>query len=133
MDKSSERSLGERLAQARRLKSVRDWRDITHVEVAAEAMTTPQTVSRWEAGKATPQKAALHLAARFLEADEGWIATGEGEPPKAHPAPEMPAVQDDPKPKDNRHPLQKEVGRTTIIEPIIHDRKQQKGKGRKRG
>ena len=131
MDKSSERSLGERLAQARRLKSVRDWRDITHVEVAAEAMTTPQTVSRWEAGKATPQKAALHLAARFLEADEGWIATGEGEPPKAHPAPEMPAVQDEAKP--TRHPLQKRVGRTTVVDPVIHDLSKEKGKGRKRG
>lgn len=46
----ADRSFGERLAQARRILSVREWRDVTQGEVGELVGKSGATISRYEAG-----------------------------------------------------------------------------------
>lgn len=56
-------------AIARKLRSIKDRGGISAREVAQLLDTTPQTVSRWQTGRASPQPTSLD---RLLKLD--WIA-----------------------------------------------------------
>lgn len=70
------RSFGERLAQARRLKSLREWRDVTQGDIAKEIGTTSATVSRWESNEIRPRGPTLRTIAQALGVSLRWLETG---------------------------------------------------------
>lgn len=71
------REIGARIAYERRLKSLRDGRDITHVDLAKAAGVTPATVSRWESGESPPKDGALIRLAHYFGVTRGWLRYGE--------------------------------------------------------
>jgi len=120
--------LGARIAQARREFAARERRDVTPPDAAALLGVSVPTYWRWERDQRKPGRPALMAVAQVFGCELGFLL---GEAPES--TPEKPAVQEEDKPKDNRHPLQKGVGRTTVLDPITHDLSKGKGKGRKHG
>lgn len=96
------RSFAERLAQARRALSTREWRDVSQVDVAEMVGTSAATVSRWESGDVVPRGPALRLLAQVLGVNLRWLETGEG-PMLAQVASPEPAVSDN-RPKRREAP-----------------------------
>lgn len=77
--------LGERLAQERREKAVRERRDITAAEVAREIGVSTPTYSRYEANLTKPDDDTLARAAKYLGVTRSWLRFGEGEKYAAPP------------------------------------------------
>jgi transcriptional regulator with XRE-family HTH domain len=73
------RTLGQRLAQERRLKSVEEERDIGHQEIADAAGVSQPTYSRYEADATKPDDDTLARLADYFGVTRGWLRFGEGE------------------------------------------------------
>ena len=76
-------SVGDRIAQARREKGVREHRDVRAVDVARALGVSGPTVSDWESGKIKPRDDTMLALAEFLGVTPGYLRFGEG----AHVAP----------------------------------------------
>jgi transcriptional regulator with XRE-family HTH domain len=76
-------SLGERIAQARREKSVRDRADVRPVDVARALEVSAAAVSDWEADKKTPREELLTRLADFLGVTPAFLRYGVREAPAA--------------------------------------------------
>lgn len=74
------KNIGKRIAQAR---AVGLGRRVTQAELAAYVGVTPQAVSGWERGEATPEADKLTAIAVFLGVSAGWLLMGDesGMPP----------------------------------------------------
>ena len=66
MDAGSDRPLGERLSQARRLYGLSVWRDVSPPDVAALIGVQPETYWRYEAGKRIPPSPTRIALAKVL-------------------------------------------------------------------
>lgn len=69
-------TVGDRIAQARREKGVRDRRDVKPVDLARALDVSGATVSDWEAGKIKPRDDAMLKLADYLGVDPGWLRYG---------------------------------------------------------
>jgi transcriptional regulator with XRE-family HTH domain len=69
-------TLGKRIAQARRLKGVREGRDVKPKEMAKAAGVDPSTISLWEADKKSPREDALTRLAKFLDVTPAYLRYG---------------------------------------------------------
>jgi transcriptional regulator with XRE-family HTH domain len=69
---------GQRLAQERRLKAVREERDIDQKDVAAAVGTSPTNVSRWERGLVVPGDDNIQKLAKYFGVTPGWLRYGVG-------------------------------------------------------
>jgi transcriptional regulator with XRE-family HTH domain len=81
-------TLGQRLAQARREKAVRDHRDITQADVADAVGYSRTAVSEWEADAKVPREDALAKLADFLAVTPAFLRYGvrEGQMVEPNPA-----------------------------------------------
>lgn len=70
------RTLGQRLAQARREKGVREWRDVSRGEIAKAAKVDPSMISNYESDKNVPGEDVLLLLSKFLGRDPAWLRYG---------------------------------------------------------
>lgn len=78
-------SLGARIAQARRLRALRESRDISPRDMAADLEVSHATYWRWERDQRRPGKPTLKTVARVLGCDVGLLlgdATPEATPEK---------------------------------------------------
>jgi len=75
---------GERIAQERRLKAVREKRDIDQLVVAEAVGVTGPTISRWESGDVIPRDGVLVELARYFGVTPAWLRYGQ-EPREAPP------------------------------------------------
>ena len=99
------RTLGDRLAQARRELGVREWRDVRRREIAEAAGVDPSTITLYEQGKSNVGEDVLALLARFfgttpallrygppesqpVTVDRGTIVAGRGAPTRQKPSKE---------------------------------------------
>ncbi len=71
-------TVGERIAQARREKGVRDRADVRPVDVARALEVSGATVSDWEAGKVIPREELLAKLAEFLGVTPAYLRYGVG-------------------------------------------------------
>lgn len=85
------RTLGFRLAQERRIKSVAEERDIGHQEIADAAGVSQPTYSRYEADATKPDDETMVKLARFFGVDPGWLRFGTGQ---KHPTPGLVRIAD---------------------------------------
>jgi transcriptional regulator with XRE-family HTH domain len=76
-------SLGERLAQARREKGVRDKRDILRTEIAEAAGVDPSMVTAYEKGASVPREEVLAKLAEFLHVTPAYLRYGVTESGRA--------------------------------------------------
>lgn len=83
-------ALGERIAQERRLKSVRDRADIGQKDVADTLGVSAGTVSRWESGDVVPRDDVLLKLADYFGVTPAWLRYGQE--PREVPRAELPAV-----------------------------------------
>lgn len=72
------KTLGARIAQARRELAVREHRDILLAEIAAAVGVTSTSVSEWEADKKVPREDALARLAKVLGTTPAWLRYGIG-------------------------------------------------------
>ncbi len=80
--------MGDRIAQTRREKGVRERRDITKGEVAEATGVDPSTVSLWEGGKKSPREDTLAKLAKFLGVSPAYLRYGVAAvSPEPRPAP----------------------------------------------
>jgi transcriptional regulator with XRE-family HTH domain len=82
------KTLGERLAQARREKGVREWRDLARTEIAEACGVDPSMISLYELGKNVPREDALTKLADFLGVTPAYLRYGVESPrePEVIPA-----------------------------------------------
>lgn len=73
---TTQHTLGQRLAQARRVKSVRDRRDITQADVADAVGYSRTAVSEWEADAKVPREDALVRLAGYLGVTPAFLRYG---------------------------------------------------------
>jgi len=66
--------LGKRIAEARKTGS---GRHVTQAQLANFLGVTPQAVSGWERGEATPETEKIPSIANFLQVPTGWLLDGE--------------------------------------------------------
>jgi transcriptional regulator with XRE-family HTH domain len=125
LSKKISETLGGRIAQARREFAARERRDVSPPDAAALLGVSVPTYWRWERDERKPGRPALMAIALVFGCPLEFLLD---EAPASTPDKE--AVQE---PTAKIHPLQKEVTRFPVAEPIIHDRRKQKGKGRKHG
>lgn len=71
---------GNRLAQLRREKAIRDRRDVSQAEIAKALGIPPTTYSRLESGvfKRSPEMETLRKIADYFGVSLGWLWFGEG-------------------------------------------------------
>jgi transcriptional regulator with XRE-family HTH domain len=69
-------TLGERIAQARREKAVRERRDVTMREAAKAVGVTGTSMSEWESNKVIPREDALAKLAAFLGVTPAYLRYG---------------------------------------------------------
>lgn len=69
-------TLGNRIAQSRREKAVRERRDITQLDVAKAVGVSGAAVSDWEADKKAPREAALAKLAAYLGVTPQYLRYG---------------------------------------------------------
>jgi transcriptional regulator with XRE-family HTH domain len=74
-----ERTLSERLAQARREMGVREWRDVRRAEIAEAVGVDPSMVTLYERGS-VPSEAVLAKLARFFGTTPAYLRYGVVEP-----------------------------------------------------
>lgn len=72
LKRTPERGPGDRLAQARRMKAVRDWRDVTRADVARAVGVDNSTISVWEGGK-LPGDDRLAEVCEYLGVSPAWV------------------------------------------------------------
>lgn len=72
-------SLGDRIAQARREKGVRDRKDIRPIDVARALRVSGAAVSDWEADKKTPREELLNALAKYLGVTPAYLRYGVGQ------------------------------------------------------
>jgi transcriptional regulator with XRE-family HTH domain len=72
-------TLGMRIAQERRMKSVREWRDLGHTEIAEAVGISQPTYSRYEADASKPDDDTLGRLADYFGVTRSWLRFGEGE------------------------------------------------------
>jgi DNA-binding XRE family transcriptional regulator len=77
------RTLGKRIAQARREKAVYEGRDIDQIEVADAVGVTGAAVSRWESDQKSPRVGHLVQVAEYLGVTPSWLRYGV-EPKRAY-------------------------------------------------
>ena len=73
---TTRQTLGQRLAQARREKAVRDHRDITQADVADAVGYSRTAVSEWEADAKVPREGALSKLAAYLGVTPAFLRYG---------------------------------------------------------
>jgi transcriptional regulator with XRE-family HTH domain len=73
------RTLGERLAQERREKSVREWRDVGHQEIADAVGISQPTYSRYESDSTKPDDETLGRLAAYFGTTRAWLRFAEGD------------------------------------------------------
>lgn len=78
-------TLADRIAQARRLKGAREWRDVPMKEMAEAADVTTGFLGKVESGEKTPSRTTLGLLARYLGTTRDWLEDGVGDPPSPYP------------------------------------------------
>lgn len=97
---SKAKEVGERIAQARREKGVRDRKDVRPADVARALKVSGPTVSDWEAGKVTPREGLLAKLASYLGVTPEYLRYGvttNGQPTltgldrRSHPDPDADA------------------------------------------
>jgi transcriptional regulator with XRE-family HTH domain len=69
-------TLGERIAQARREKGVRERRDVSQSEIAEAIGVTTANHSRWESGQRVPREDALGKLAAYLGVTPAYLRYG---------------------------------------------------------
>lgn len=71
-----DRTLSERLAQSRREKGVREWRDVRRAEIAEAAKVDPSMITLYEQGKSDPSEDVLSRLApgRAYRSTSSWTA-----------------------------------------------------------
>jgi transcriptional regulator with XRE-family HTH domain len=69
-------SLGDRIAQARREKGVRDHQDIRPIDVARALNVSGAAVSDWEGDKKTPREELLNALAKYLGVTPAYLRYG---------------------------------------------------------
>lgn len=101
-------SVGDRLAQCRRVLSVVLGRDVRQDEMAEITNFSPAVWSHWETGRRRPSRDTVTQIVERLKAlgldwlTESWIDYGEGGgPPKLGTAPVKPIRDKKPSPKVN--------------------------------
>lgn len=78
------RTAGERLAQARRLKAVREWQDVSRADIAKAVGVDASSVTVWEKTSRLPNDERLADVAQFLGVSPAWIRYGlDSEAPRA--------------------------------------------------
>lgn len=76
---SSEKSEAqETIAIGKRIKKLRDAREMDQSGLAALVEVRAETISRWETGSTRPRKGDLLLIARELRGSFDWLLAGEG-------------------------------------------------------
>lgn len=80
------------LAQARREKSAREWRDIEQEEIAEYVGVTRAAYSRWEKGERSPRDPEIKMLARYFEVDPAELSYRKVEP--GQPQPSTPDLRD---------------------------------------
>jgi transcriptional regulator with XRE-family HTH domain len=73
---TTQHTLGQRLAQARREKAVRDRRDITQADVADATGYSRTAVSEWEADLKSPREDAVKKLADYLGVTAAYLRYG---------------------------------------------------------
>lgn len=71
-------TVGDRIAQERRLKSARECVDIDQKTVAEALGVSGPTISRWESGTAFPRDDALIQLAQYFGVNPAWLRYGTG-------------------------------------------------------
>ncbi len=89
---------GERLAQERREKGVRERRDVLQKQVARAVGTTATSVSRWEKGIVMPGDAMVRKLAAYFGVTPAWLRYGQ-EPREAPATPAVGKMRPDPRKK----------------------------------
>ncbi len=69
-------TLGDRIAQSRRLLSVQEQRDVTRHEIAEAVGVDPSTVSLWENDKKSPREETLQRLADYLGVTPAYLRYG---------------------------------------------------------
>lgn len=72
-------TLGERIAQSRRLLGVRENRDISPSDLAGRLGVSAATVYRWESNEKSPREDALAALAALFGVTRAYLRYGEGE------------------------------------------------------
>lgn len=72
----SKETVGDRIAQARREKAVRDRQDVRPADVARAVGVSGATVSDWEAGNITPRDDAMLKLAAYLDVTPAYLRYG---------------------------------------------------------
>lgn len=80
------KTLGERIAQARREKGVREHRDITRVDVAEAVGVVPSAVTFWETDEKSPREDTLAKVADYLGVTPAYLRYGVTEGGAVSPA-----------------------------------------------
>lgn len=70
------RGFGDRVAQERRIKSVRDWRDVLKKDIAKALAVEESTVGRWEKGT-IPADDVLTRIAKYFGVTPAWLRYGQ--------------------------------------------------------
>ena len=70
-------TVGDRIAQERRLKAARDCTDVDQRTVAEAVGVSAPTVSKWESGEATPRDGVLVELARYFGVTPAWLRYGQ--------------------------------------------------------
>jgi transcriptional regulator with XRE-family HTH domain len=85
------KEIGDRIAQARREKGVRERRDIRPVDVARALEVSGASVSDWEAGKIVPREEMMERLAAYLGTTPQWLryAIPTDAPPPVAPDPAL--------------------------------------------
>lgn len=92
-------TLGARIAQARRLRALREGRDISPKDMAADLEVSHTTYWRWERDERRPGRPTLKTVARVFGCDVGLLlgeatpeATPDKEPVKREPVAQQPQI-----------------------------------------
>lgn len=74
-------TLGQRIAQARRILSVTKMMDVTRKSLAKLVGVAPSTIGRWEDDLRNPSEEEFGKLADVLGVSRAWLRYGEGEGP----------------------------------------------------
>lgn len=77
-------TFGERLAQERRHKAVRDAQDVYKKDVAKMLGVSESSVGRWENGVTMPDDDTIQRLARYFGVTAAWLRYGQP-PRELHP------------------------------------------------
>lgn len=72
-------TLGVRLAQERRIRSVELWRDLEHGEIATAVGVSGATISRYESDLTKPDDDTLGRLADYYGVTRSYLRFGEGD------------------------------------------------------